>query len=147
VIEVTPAAAADIPAVIPLAEGYQRFYEVETDPAATEAMLRRFLAPSADGVLLVARADDEIVGYACVHWRLDTLEARTVGYLHDLYVASDARTRGAGGELIKAAADACRAHGSRVMVWHTAPDNTVARRIYDAGPAEASEWIEYQLTL
>lgn len=145
---VEPANSADIAAVLDLASAYQAFYAVEgIDRVTTESMLRRFLAPSADGVLLVARDGDRVVGYACVHWRLDTLEARTVGHLHDLYVLEEERQHGYGHELIKNAADECRRHGAPAMTWMTAPDNSTARRIYDGTPAVSSEWIEYELRL
>jgi len=145
---VEPAVSADIPAVVELAAAYQAFYEVSgIDRRATESMLRRFLAPSADGVLLVARDGARVVGYACVHWRLDTLSARVVGHLHDLYVLEDSRTHGFGHELIKASSEAAKRHGAPVMTWLTAPDNTPARRIYDKTRAASSEWIEYELDL
>jgi GNAT superfamily N-acetyltransferase len=87
------------------------------------------------------------VGFACVHWRLDTVVAREVACLHDLYVVPDARGRGAGRALLEAAADVARARMVGTLVWSTTPDNAVAQRLYDATGARRSSWYEYELSL
>jgi len=140
--------AGGSPDVLPLVAAYQRFYEVEPDDARNEAFFRRFLEDDSAGVLLGARdADRKLVGYACLHWRLDTVEAREVVCLHDLYVVPDRRSTGAGRALLEAAADVARRRGAASLVWSTAPDNVTAQRLYDRTGATRSEWFEYDLSL
>lgn len=145
-MEIARIDADALEAALPLIADYQRFYRVEPDDARNAAFFRRFVDSDDDGSLVGARTDDgALVGYACLHWRLDTVEARDVVCLHDLYVVPDARGTGAGRALLEAAADVARARGASSLVWSTAPDNTTAQRLYNATGATRSEWFEYDL--
>ena len=155
--QIAPIAAAELDEVLPLIAAYQRFYEVEPDEARNASFFRRFvagdsssgLAPDAPGVLLGARVEGTgpLVGYACLHWRLDTVAAKEVVCLHDLFAVPEARGTGVGRALLEAAADVARARGAASLVWSTAPDNATAQRLYDATGAARSTWVEYELSV
>ncbi|HEU5300826.1 MAG TPA: GNAT family N-acetyltransferase [Acidimicrobiia bacterium] len=161
---VAPITDADCAEVLPLVAAYQRFYEVEPDEARNATFFRRFVAsgssaaptagesaPGAQGelpgVLLGARVDGTgpLVGYACLHWRLDTVAAKEVVCLHDLYAVPEVRGTGVGRALLEAAAEVARARGAASLVWSTAPGNATAQRLYDATGATRSTWVEYEL--
>jgi len=133
--------------VLPLIAAYQRFYEVEPDEGRNATFFRRFVDRDDDGIMLGARGEPggPFVGYACLHWRLDTVTAHEVVCLHDLYVVPDSRSTGAGRALLEAAADVARSRGAAALVWSTAPDNTTAQRLYDRTGASRSTWYEYEL--
>jgi GNAT superfamily N-acetyltransferase len=135
--------------VLPLVAAYQRFYETVPDDERNAAFFARFVESDADGVLLGARdrADGPLLGFACLHWRLDTVAATEVVCLHDLYVVPEARGTGAGRALLVAAADEARERGAAALVWSTAPDNTTAQRLYDRTDATRSSWYEYELPI
>jgi GNAT superfamily N-acetyltransferase len=140
-------APGELGEALPLIAAYQRFYEVEPDEARNSTFFRRFVESEADGVLLGARAEPggALVGYACLHWRLDTVAAHEVVCLHDLFVVPDARGTGAGRALLEASADVARRRGVTELVWSTAPDNATAQRLYDRTDATRSSWYEYTL--
>ena len=151
---VTRITATEYAEVLPLIAAYQRFYEVEPDEEANASFFRRFVdsesSPSGPpGVLLGARVDGAgpPVGYACLHWRLDTVSAKEVVCLHDLYAVPEMRGTGAGRALLEAAADVARERGAASLVWSTAPDNETAQRLYDATGAARSTWVEYELSV
>lgn len=144
---IAPITLDDYDDVLPLIADYQRFYEVEPDPPRNDVYFRRFVAPSDVGLLLGARVDGTFVGYACLHWRADTVEARDVVCLHDLYVVPARRGTGAGRALLEAAAGVARDRGAQSLVWSTAPDNTTAQRLYDRTGARRSTWYDYDLSL
>jgi GNAT superfamily N-acetyltransferase len=145
-LEISPIAAPEFEALLPLIAAYQRFYEVEEiDEERNRAFFRRFLAPSEDGLLLGARAEGRILGYACLYWHFSSLEAAETVLLNDLYVEDDARGRGIGRALIEATAEVARERGAPYIEWSTAPDNLPARRLYETLGAERSEWITYEL--
>jgi GNAT superfamily N-acetyltransferase len=147
-IEIVPIASGEFERVLPLIADYQRFYEVEEiDEERNRAFFRRFLAPSDDGLLLGARQDGEIVGFACLYWHLSSLSAAETVLMNDLYVSEWARGRGAGRALIEASADVARERGASCLEWATAPSNVVAQRLYDSTGAKRSEWIQYELEL
>jgi GNAT superfamily N-acetyltransferase len=145
-VDISPIDASEYSAVLPLIAAYQRFYAVEPDDARNTAFFRRFVDGDNDGELLCAHAEDgSLIGYACLHWRLDSVEAREVVCLHDLYVVPEQRGTGAGRALLEAAAAVARRRGVASLVWSTAPGNVVAQRLYDATGATRSEWIDYDL--
>src|SRR3954470_2497956 len=104
-LRITPIAAAKFEELLPLIAAYQRFYEVEEiDEERNRAFFRRFLAPSEDGMLLGARSDGQLVGYACLYWHFSSLEACECVLMNDLYVVEEARGGGVGQALIEATA-------------------------------------------
>jgi ribosomal protein S18 acetylase RimI-like enzyme len=86
-----------------------------------------------DAVVLVAEADDRIVGY--VYAGLEPLSWKELrgpaGFIHDLMIDKHARGAGAGTALIDAAIAWLRDRGApRVMLW-TAEHNTRAQRLFE----------------
>ena len=145
-IEIAPVAAEEFEELLPLIAAYQRFYEAdEINETRNRAFFRRFLAPSEDGLLLGARRDERLVGYACLYWHFSSLEAAETVLMNDLYVAEETRGEGIGRALIDATAEVARERGAPYVEWATAPDNHTAQRLYDATGAERSEWFSYEL--
>jgi GNAT superfamily N-acetyltransferase len=145
-VEVAPVTAEQFEELLPLIAAYQRFYKVEkVDDERNRSFFRRFLAPSEDGLLLGARSQGRLLGYACLYWHFSSLEACESVLMNDLYVAEDARGRGVGRALIEASAEVARERGVPFLEWSTAPDNHTAQRLYDATDAGRSEWLTYEL--
>lgn len=145
-VEIAPIHAEEFEQLLPLIAAYQRFYEAATiDDERNRAFFRRFLAPSEDGLLLGARREGRLVGYACLYWHFSSLEACESVLMNDLYVAEDVRGQGVGRALIEATAKVARERGVPFAEWSTAPGNHAARRLYDATGAERSEWFTYEL--
>jgi GNAT superfamily N-acetyltransferase len=146
--EIAPVSAAQYEQLLPLVAAYQRFYGVEEiDDERNREFFRRFLAPSAVGLLLGARAEDRFLGYACLYWHFSSTQAVETVLMNDLFVAAEARGRGVGRALIEASADVARSRGAAHLQWATAPDNHTAQRLYEGTGAERSEWYEYELGL
>lgn len=145
-IEIAPIGTAEFEELLPLIAAYQRFYEVaDIDEERNRTFFRRFLAPSEDGLLLGARREGRLVGYACLYWHFSSLEASETLLMNDLYVSEEARGGGVGRALIEATAEVARERGVPFVEWSTAPDNHTAQRLYDSTGAERSEWFSYEL--
>ncbi len=145
-LEISPVAVEEFERLLPLIAAYQRFYEVEEiDEERNRTFFRRFLAPSEDGLLLVARRKGELVGYACLYWHFSSLEACECVLMNDLFVSENARGEGVGRALIEATAEVARERGVPFIEWSTAPDNHTAQRLYDSTDAERTEWFSYEL--
>jgi GNAT superfamily N-acetyltransferase len=140
---------ADFDEALPLVAAYQRFYDQTPSDERNAAFFARFVDSDDEGVLLGVRAESDgpLVGFACLHWRLDTVVAREVVCLHDLFVTPAARGTGAGRALLEAAAEVGRTRGAAALVWSTAPDNVTAQALYDSTGATRSAWYEYELAL
>jgi GNAT superfamily N-acetyltransferase len=63
-----------------------------------------------------------------------------------LFVAEEARGRGAARALIERVASEARQHGATRLYWTTKQDNTVARALYDK-VATFNGFIRYDYTL
>jgi len=145
-LEIAPIAGEELEGLLPLIAAYQRFYEVaDIDEDRNRAFFRRFLAPNEDGLLLGARRDGRLIGYACLYWHFSSLEAVESVLMNDLYVTGEARGKGVGRALIEATAEIARERGAAFVEWSTAPDNHTAQRLYDSTGAERSEWLSYEL--
>lgn len=147
-LEIAPIDAEEFERLLPLIAAYQRFYEVEEiDEERNSTFFRRFLAPSEDGLLLGARREGELRGYACLYWHFSSLAAAESVLMNDLFVSAEARGEGVGRALIEASAAIARQRGAVCLEWATAPGNARAQALYDSTGAERSEWIEYELGL
>ncbi len=127
-----------------LFRGYTAFYERD-DP---QSMYDRLW----DGLLagerfhgLGAEVDGRLVGLVHYLFHANTT-SRDVCYLEDLFVAPDARGRGAGRALIEAVADVARERRCDRVYWLTQTSNTTARRLYDQ-VAEDRGFMVYRMPL
>lgn len=145
-LEIAPIAVEEFEELLPLIAAYQRFYKVEEiDEERNRGFFRRFLAPSEDGLLLGARQEGRLVGYACLYWHFSSTKATEAVLMNDLYVDESVRGKGVGRALIEASAEVARERGAPIVEWSTAPDNHTAQRLYDSTGAERSEWLSYEL--
>jgi len=145
---IEPARQEQLEALLPLIAAYQRFYQVEEiDPERNRIFFERFLAPSEEGILLGAWEGERPLGHACLYWTFSSLIPAEIVLLNDLYVVEEVRGKGVGRALIEAAAEVARGRGAHHLEWFTAPDNTVARRLYDSTGAQREDWISYDLDL
>jgi GNAT superfamily N-acetyltransferase len=145
-VKIAPITDGEFEELLPLIAAYQRFYEVENiGDARNRAFFRRFFAPSEDGLLLGARSEGRLVGYACLYWHFSSLEACESVLMNDLYVDESTRGQGVGRALIEAAAAVAREREVPFVEWSTAPDNETAQRLYDSTGAERTEWFSYEL--
>ena len=138
----------DLPELLPLLRGYLDFYEVAPADDAVLALCRALIAdPGREGVQLLARDDDgRALGFATLFWTWTTTRAGRLGVMNDLFVAPEARGRGAADALILACRDAVREHGAVALEWQTALDNHRAQAVYDRVGGERSTWLSYEMT-
>jgi GNAT superfamily N-acetyltransferase len=149
VIDVRPATAADLGALLALIADYQRFYAGSTrDEAHNAAFFRRFVAPGEAGMIIAAFDEDgaqQPAGYACLYWTFSSVSATDVVLLNDLYVRPQRRGSGVGEALVGAAVDVARERGASHLRWFTALDNRPAQRLYERIAAQRSAWFEYEI--
>jgi GNAT superfamily N-acetyltransferase len=145
---IRPATADDLRALLALIADYQRTYAAARDDDHNARFFARFLGPSDDGLLLVARdADAPPAGYATLYWTFSSVSATDVVLLNDLYVTPQHRGAGVGAALVAAAVDVARERGASHVRWLTALDNRGAQRLYERLGAERSAWFEYEIAL
>ncbi len=147
-VSVRLATSADLEPLAVLFDGYRQFYGKPSDLE----LARRFLSERLsrrDSIVLVADGDGQgAIGFAQLYPSFSSVRAARVYVLNDLFVAPDARRRGTGGALLRAAADAARASGAVRMKLSTEIKNVPAQRLYAAhGWKRDEDFYEYGLSL
>lgn len=127
-----------------LFKAYIEFYKSQLSDAQYELTWQRINSDfNMHGLL--AEVDGHIVGLAHYIFRPDTWEIEDFCYLEDLYVDPKARKVGIGRALIKAVEEIAVAKGSKRLYWTTAPDNSVARSLYEK--LAVSDRVQYKIYL
>jgi GNAT superfamily N-acetyltransferase len=94
---------------------------------------------------LIAEKDDQIIGIAHYIFRPSTWEVEDFCYLEDLFVDPKVRGAGVGRALISELEKIAIAKGSKRLYWTTAPDNEVARKLYDK--VAITDRVQYKIFL
>lgn len=144
-ITVAPPTPEEKPAWKALFIGYRRFYEMPDDDAVVETVWEWVCDPDHPTECLLARdADGTPIGLAHFRDLPRPLSGTLAGFLDDLFVAEDARGRGAADALVGAIAEIGRTRSWSWLRWFTAEDNYRGRGFYDR-IASATPWKTYQV--
>jgi len=132
--------------VLPLIAAYQTFYGAKPDTERNRRFFSRFLHPSDEGLLIGARVDGSLVGFATLYWFFSSTKAADSVLMNDLFVQEGTRGKGIGRALIQGALDETRRRGAAHLEWFTAVDNATAQRLYDSvSGAGRSIWYAYEI--
>jgi GNAT superfamily N-acetyltransferase len=142
-VVIRPVGEAERAAWEPYWKAYQAFYEVALADETTDVLWRRLHDPKEPMHLLGAYADGKLVGIVHYLFHRSCWSIGDYCYLQDLYVAPEARGRGAGRALIEAVYAAARAAGASRVHWLTQESNATARALYDT-LADRSGFIQYR---
>ena len=124
------------------------YEKLSHDVIATEADLRRALFSEPPAVeALIARVEDEAVGFALFFHNFSTFQGRRGLYLEDLFVKPESRGKGYGRQLlIKLARIAVERDCGR-MEWSVLNWNELAKKSYrKVGAQPLDDWTVWRLT-
>jgi len=124
------ATLADLDALVPLFEGYRRFYGEPSQPAVCHAFLSERLERGESVVFIATRGNDP-VGFVQLYPVFSSVRARRAWLLNDLYVAESTRGSGIGRALLDAARDHASDSDAAYLLLETAHDNHQAQRLYE----------------
>ena len=142
-VVIRPVGESERAAWEPYWKAYQTFYEVALTVETTDILWQRLHDPKEPMHLLGAYADGKLVGIVHYLFHRSCWSIGDYCYLQDLYVAPEARGRGAGRALIEAVYAAARAAGANRVHWLTQEGNATARALYDR-LADRSGFIQYR---
>ncbi len=132
-IRIRPLEAGDKVEWLALFRAYIAFYRATVPDDVIELTWRRLTGEASDMLGLAAvGADDRPIGIAHVVFHPSTWSATAYCYLEDLFVAPEARGKGAGRALIEEIYRTAEARGANRVYWVTEENNATARQLYDA---------------
>jgi GNAT superfamily N-acetyltransferase len=132
-IRITPLTEADLPAFVALLEEMDRFYgvvEFEPAEARTAQVKALLLHDSPAAHVLLARADDDVIGLASYSYLWPASGLTRSLFLKELYVARACRGRGVGGSLMRRLFDLAVESGCSRVDWMTDRANLDAQAFY-----------------
>jgi GNAT superfamily N-acetyltransferase len=146
-VEVRHATVADLDVLVPLFDQYRQFYLQPSEPEPA----RRFLLDRLEhneSVILLALHDGAVIGFTQLYPSFSSGAMAPIFILNDLFVAPEARRRGAGSALLHAAAEYGRRAGAVRLVLSTEGTNTTAQSTYQRmGWRRDTAFCVYQLAL
>src|SRR5262245_40511125 len=116
--------------IVPLFDAYRRFYGQPPDLDGA----RRFLAERlgrGESVIFAVVASGRALGFTQLYPSFSSVSLRPIWVFNDLFVAEDARRRGVGARLLRAARDHAVKTGAARLALSTAVTNTVAQALYE----------------
>jgi GNAT superfamily N-acetyltransferase len=132
-LAVRTASAADLGALVPLFDAYRQFYQQPADLALSRDFIADRLERG-DSVIFLAWEAGQAVGFVQLY-PVFSSTAPTPGrlwLLNDLFVAPEARSRGAGRALLERARAYAIETGAVGLFLQTARANVSAQRLYES---------------
>ena len=116
--------------LVPLFDGYRRFYGQPSEPERCRAFLYERL-DHAESVIFLALLNDAGAGMTQLYPSFSSVSLRRLWILNDLYVATTARRLGVGAALLDRARDWALETQAKGLILQTAVDNP-AQHLYEA---------------
>ena len=133
----------DLEALVPLFDGYRRFYRQPADPQGARAFLAERITRN-ESVIFLAMRDRAAVGFTQLYPLFSSVSLKRLWVLNDLFVAPEARRSGAGRALLARAERWARETGAKGLTLSTEVTNLTARRAYEtAGWTKDEEFVHY----
>ena len=146
-VEVRQATVEDINLLVPLFDAYRQFYRQPSEPErARRFLLQRF--EHSQSVIFLSFEGTAAVGFTQLYPSFSSGAMARIFILNDLFVAPEARGRGAGSALLRAAAEYARRVGAARLVLSTEVTNATAQSLYERlGWKRDTAFCVYQLAV
>jgi ribosomal protein S18 acetylase RimI-like enzyme len=142
------ATPADLPVILALISELAEFERLLHEVTATEEQLREGLfgaRPKAE--VVIARAGEEVAGFALFFHNFSTFLAKPGLYLEDLYVRPKFRGQGCGEKLLRHLAHLAVERGCGRFEWSVLDWNQRAIDFYKSlGAVPMNDWTTYRVT-
>ncbi len=125
---------------------YLAFYRTDVPASVTDRTWSRLMDDTVPMIARVVLLDGRLVGFGLGVIHEATWHLQPTFYLEDLFVAAEARSRGAARAIIDHFVGVGRERGWSSIYWHTQAGNTRARRMYEQY-VSADDFVRYKLRL
>ena len=120
----------ELEVVTELFDLYRVFYEQASDLNAAKEFLKERMV-NEESVIFVALEDNAALGFVQLYPSFSSVSMKRSWTLNDLYVKKQARGKGVGENLIKAALHFAKETGAKGVLLETGKENINAQRLYE----------------
>jgi len=147
-MQITPANAADIPALCELLYLlFSQEADFTPDYEAQSRGLARIIGSPDIGLIVVARQDSQVVGMVNLLYTVSTALGERVALLEDMVVSPHVRSTGVGSQLLEQAIQLARLNGCKRITLLTDRANESAQRFYQRHGFSLSAMVPLRLAL
>ena len=133
--------------LVPLFDGYRRFYGQRSDPDAARAFLSARIERD-ESVIYLAYLGPEAAGFTQLYPSFSSVSLKPLWILNDLFVRPDGRRGGVGRALLERARRHAIETGAKGLVLSTGVTNTAAQTLYESiGWVRDDEFFHYDLSV
>src|SRR5262249_25955229 len=133
--------------VAPLFDAYRQFYGQPPDPDGAHRFLAERLGRG-ESVIYAVVEGGRALGFTQLYPSFSSVSMRPIWILNELFVPEDARRRGVGARLLRAARDHALRTGAARLALSTAVTNTTAQALYErAGRQRDTAFFHYEYQL
>ncbi|MBD3106991.1 GNAT family N-acetyltransferase [Bacillus sp. AGMB 02131] len=126
-----------------LFDQYRQFYNQPRDLEAAAAFLSARIEKN-ESIIFFAKIDEQTAGFIQLYPTFSSVNMQKAFILNDLYVEECFRGHGVGKALIEKCYSVCEQEQARYITLQTAPDNEMAKRLYEKMGMEINrEFISY----
>jgi ribosomal protein S18 acetylase RimI-like enzyme len=122
----------DLPQVAQLFDAYRQFYEESADLNLATEFISERIRKNESIILVAENGSGSLVGFTQLYPTFCSVIAKPIYVLYDLFVAPEARTTGAGKQLLDAAVTLAKENGYGRLDLTTAKTNLKAQSVYEA---------------
>jgi len=150
-LEIVRATREDLPALIPLFDGYRQFYKQASDLEGARQFLTAHFEENTSVIFLASCTDEEgkrqTCGFTQLYPSFSSVSMKRLWILNDLFVAPEMRQSGAGSALLARARTFAAETEATGLVLTTARDNLTAQKVYEgAGWQRNEEFYTYTIS-
>jgi len=134
-MEIIRATSADLPLILPLFDGYRRFYEQPSDIEASRIYLTERLDKNESVMFFVyenKNNEKNGIGFAQLYATYSSVTLKKFWVLHDLYVKDDYRKQGIAKTLINKCKELAHENAPLGIIIESRISNQSAQHLFDA---------------
>jgi GNAT superfamily N-acetyltransferase len=147
-VTVRPARSEDLDVLVELVRGHVEEAYRRHAPSLDDVhnLLATLLYEKEGTVLVAARHDGSVAGFAILYFTFSTEHAGKIAVLNDIYLSDDLRGTGVASQLFEACRAVARENGFAYLTWQVTRDNEQAQRFFERMGAVREDWVSYSVS-
>jgi ribosomal protein S18 acetylase RimI-like enzyme len=147
-IRIVRAGRKELDDLVPLFDGYRRFYGQRSDPAAARVFLSERIERDESVIYVAYTGPRDPAGFTQLYPSFSSVSLKPIWILNDLFVRTDGRRGGVGRALLERARQHAVETGAKGLVLSTGATNKAAQSLYEScGWQRDDEFFQYYLFL